>query len=351
MRWRAGRLVLLALLVVVLAGFAVLIVQDHRDVARRAREEEALQSALRAERQQVFARGWFDPVLELCRAGWRDALSFHHEPSALAWTRRSLDGYFLDGNDVRSWRQLRCDADGVRRGPRVAHPLLTPLAEATPEAGSESAAADEEAWQLALRQLSTAPRGAQEHGVEVARHPLTGAVLVRRWRGVEGGAVAALEPAGASPFPLLIAEPEFPMAPGAAPPPLRPLARYDWLAQPDAAFDLVERSLPAGARIVELTLSADEIDLSVESPTPAFDGDPPAPYGDMELDEYGIADSSWWYPRTDPGFGCRTGAPLAAVRAAYARARRRTPGTIYRAWYSCSPAYSNGSRGAWHLVD
>jgi hypothetical protein len=135
--------------------------------------------------------------------------------------------------------------------------------------GSESAAAAAEAWQLALRQLSAAPRGPQEHGVEVARHPLTGAVLVRRWRGVEGGAVAALEPAGAPPFPLLVAEPEFPMAPGAAPPPLRPLARYDWLAQPDAG---------------------------------------------------------------------------------YAAARARVRGTLGSAWYSCSPAFSDGRRGVWHLV-
>ena len=99
MRWRAGKLALLAFPAVILAGFAALIVQDHRAVARRAGEEEALQSALRAERRQVFARGWLDPVLELCRAGWRDELSFHHEPSALAWTRRSLDGYFLEGDD------------------------------------------------------------------------------------------------------------------------------------------------------------------------------------------------------------------------------------------------------------
>ncbi|HEX9669538.1 MAG TPA: hypothetical protein VGC93_08650 [Thermoanaerobaculia bacterium] len=349
--WRRRRLGPLVLPALVLAGVAVFVRQERDENARRAQEDAAEEAAQRAERLQVFARGSFDPVLELCRAGWRDELNVHHEPSALAWTRRSLDGYFLDGTDLRSWRQLRCDANGVRRGPRVAHPLLTPLAEATPETGSESAAADDEAWRLALERLSAAPRDPRELGVELARHPLTGAVISRRWRGVEGGAGASLEPAGTPPFALLIAEPDFPFAPGAAPPPLRSLPRVRWLEQPDAAFDVVERALPAGARIVELTFGEDEIDLTVESPTPAFDGDPPAPYGDMGFDEYGIAEMSWWYPRTEPGFGCPTGESLADVRAGYAAARARVRGPLIRAWYSCSPAYSDGRRGVWHLVD
>ena len=41
------------------------------------------------------------------------------------------------------------------------------------------------------------------------------------------------------------------------------------------------------------------------------------PFGDRSFDEYGVADMDWWYPRDDPGFGCRTGQPLAVVRAAF----------------------------------
>jgi hypothetical protein len=345
-RWlaRLGPLAL-GLLAIAFATF-----QERNETARRTREEAAAGAARRAERRPVFARSVFGTVLDLCRADWRDELSLYHEPSALAWTRRGLDGYFLEGDDLRSWRHVSCDEEGVRRGRRVVHPFLASLVEATAEAANLSAVPEEEAWSLALARLSTAPEEPLELAIEVVRHPFSGEVLVRRWRGVEG-VRPSLEPAGTPPFPLLVAEPAFPFAPGAQPPPLRPLARHDWLAETDAAFAVVEKALPAGARIVELTIQQDAIDVSVESPTPAFDDDPPAPYGDLGFDEYGIADSSWWYPRTDPGFGCRTGKLLAEVRAAYDAARRRTPGTVYRAWYSCSPAYSDGSRGAWHLVD
>jgi hypothetical protein len=90
--------------------------------------------------------------------------------------------------------------------------------------------------------------------------------------------------------------------------------------------------------------------VQIEWPTPAFDGDPPAPYGDKSFDEYGVAGSDWWYPRTEPGFGCREGQDLSAVRAAYEQAAARLAGhTPAFAWFSCSPAYSNGKRGAWHL--
>lgn len=348
---RVRPLVALALPVLVVGTAFVLILRSQREeTARRVREEEAAQAAQRAERRPVFERGDFAAILDLCRADWRYHLSFHHEPSALAWSRRSLDAYFLEGADLRSWRQVRCDEEGVHRGPRMTHPFLATLAEATAEAGTTSAEPAEEAWQRALARLAAAPRDPLELAVEVVRHPFTGEVIVRRWRGVEGGARPSVEPAGAAPFPLLVADPGFPMASGTAAPPLRPLPRHDWLAETDAAFAVVEKALPAGAGIVELTFERDTIDVSVESPTPAFDGDPPAPYGDMGFDEYGIAEMGWWYPRNSPGFGCRMGAPLAEVRAAYDLARRRLPGAIHRAWYSCSPAYSNGRRGVWHLV-
>jgi hypothetical protein len=84
---------------------------------------------------------------------------------------------------------------------------------------------------------------------------------------------------------MLVAAPGFPLAAGAAPPTLRPLPRYRWLAQADTAFTTVEEALPAGAGIVELALSEDEIEVSIEWPTPAFDGDPPARYGDKTFDE------------------------------------------------------------------
>ena len=88
--------------------------------------------------------------------------------------------------------------------------------------------------------------------------------------------------------------------------------------------------MPATARVSELTLDDDKIELRIESPTPAFDGKLPVPFGDRSFDEYGVADMDWRYPRDDPGFGCRTGEPLAAVRAALTRRRRGWEGDRWR---------------------
>ena len=341
------RLATAMLPLVALAGIGTLIYLDRQENAREAQRHEAERAAQVREQQQVFACGNFDQILELCQHSWSAELQVDYQLAALAWTWTCLDGYFLEGTDRSSWRRLSCIASGVERGPRVAHPLVESLpAEATPGADSQP----EDRWEAALSGLAHAPLGPGELAVELLPDPRTGEMISRRWRGVEGGAKPYIEPANAPPFAMLIANAEFPLAPGAAPPPLRTLNRYRWAAQPNAAFALIEKALPPGAGVVEITLSDDEIELSVESPTPAFDGDPPAPYGDQEFDEYGVAQSDWWYPRTDPGFGCRTGRPLAEVRAEYATAKARLrAGASPRAWYSCSPAYSDGHRGVWHL--
>jgi hypothetical protein len=183
-----------------------------------AREWQALQAAQAAQvaaREAVLARGDLGQALGLCRSLWRDELHLHHDPSALAWTRRGLDGYFLEGSDRSSFRQVRCRADGVSRGPRVVHPLHELLpAEAPPEQAPE---ADDD-WQLTLHRLSSRSLDPEDLAVELLRHPLTGAALTRRWRATGGGARATLEPADAPPFAMLVAAPEFPLAAGAAPP-------------------------------------------------------------------------------------------------------------------------------------
>ena len=323
----------------------------HRERVQSAREWQARQAAQDAQvaaRGSLLAGGDLGQVLVLCRGLWRDELNLHHEPAALAWTRRGLDGYFLEGSDRSSLRQVSCTANGVSRGPRVVHPLHDLLpAEAPPD---RDPGADED-WQLALHRLSSRSFGPEELAVELLRHPLTGAALSRRWRAAEGGARATLEPADAPPFAMLVAAPGFPLAAGAAPPTLRSVPRYRWLAQADTAFAVVQEALPAGAGIVELSLGDDEIEVSINWPTPAFDGDPPAPYGDKTFDEYGVAEMDWWYPRTIPGFGCPTGQPLARVRAGFDAAKARLGGQpLARAWYSCSTAYSDGHTGVWHLL-
>jgi hypothetical protein len=229
----------------------------------------------------------------------------------------------------------------------VEHPLHEHLPAEAP-AGSGPAAEGER--HLALDELSSRSFAPEELAVEFLADPLTGAVLSRRWRAGESGAQAILEPPNATPFDFLVASPRFRPNDDAAPPPLRPLPRHHWLAQVDAAFRLIERALPAGARIAELTLGEDKIELTIESPTPAFDGKPPAPYGDKTFDEYGAAEMDWWYPREIPGFGCASGQPLARVRGAFIADRARFGAQpLAQAWYSCSPAFSDGRNGVWHL--
>jgi hypothetical protein len=354
----------LALPAVAIAAAGFLIYRERVSAERDWQAQEAARRAREATRESLLAGDALGPVLALCRDGWRDQLSLYHEPAALAWTRQGLDAYFLEGTDRTSLRQVRCDARGVARGPRVPVLLQPPVpaeappgrAEAPPlpaEAppGSPHDAGEEKGYtHLDLATLSSYRLAPRDVAVEFVAHPVSGALLTRRWRAAEAGSETRSEPADAPAFPLLVASPGF-RSEGTAPPRLQPLPRRYWLAEADAAFALIERALPKGARIAEITLSDDKIEVSIDAPTPAFDGKPPVPYGDKTFDEYGGAETEWWYPREIPGFGCPRGQPLASVRAAFANARSRLAGqSLASAWYSCSPAYTNGRDGAWHLV-
>ncbi len=328
----------------VLAGVVAVLV--YRDRVERAewRREEATRIA---SREAVFARGQLGEMLELCREGWTGELNLSHEPVALAWTRKGVDAYFYQGADPSSLRQVRCDRRGVSLGPRVAHPLNERL---PAEAPSEPGARNEAEWPRARAVAAARSLGEGDLALELVQHPVTGVVLERRWRSGDGGARAALDPRDATPFAFLPSSAGFRAAPGFEPRTLQALRRHRWLADEEAVFALLARELPAEARVSELSLEDDEIEVTIAWPTPAFDGDPPAPYGQKTFDEYAVADMSWWYPQVIAGFGCVRGEPLARVRASYAEARARAgEQPLSRAWYSCSTAYSDGHRAVWHL--
>jgi hypothetical protein len=185
--------------------------------------------------------------------------------------------------------------------------------------------------------------------LELLRHPVTGRVVSRLWRSAPGGAVATVDPADAPAFALLASPNLVHPAPGSAPPPLEPLKGHRWTTETEALFAFLEKAIPKGAAISELRVEKDEIELQIQHPTPAFDGKPPAPFGEKTFDEYGVPDTDWWYPRTEVGFGCAAGRTLQDVHAKLIAAQS-TKGLLDSAWYSCSTAYSNGRAGEWHLV-
>jgi hypothetical protein len=348
MRWLRRQIPGLAV-VVVIGSLALAASLATRHYERIAAEQDARNEAARiASRRQVFDRGTLVETLRFCRDGWREQFGFHHEPVALAWTPRRVDGYFTAGHDDHTLRQVRCDERGVERGPRVTHPLQAFL---PAEAPAESEAKDEgAAWGLAMARLPErfAP---DELAHEVIRHPITDQVFVRRWEKGAEGATASTDPPDAPRFPMLVAAPGFPPASHPSLAALSVVPRFDWAAQPDAAFAVIARGLPPGAGLSEITLDPDEIEVQIAHATKAFDGKPPAPFGEMEWDEFGVADRDWWYPYEIAGFGCETGRPLAGVQADFAAAWSRMGSPpLARAWYSCSPAYSNGHDGAWYLL-
>jgi hypothetical protein len=328
--------------IAVVGGFVYKMVQQDNE---RVREQQQANQAEQNAREAVFGRGDLAETLALCREGWKNA-SFYQDPIAIAWTRRGIDAYFWQGTDGTSVRQVRCDGQGVRLGPRVDHPLQEKLpAEAVKEVDERVGAA----WSAAISRAAARKFGPGDVAFELLLHPFTGAVLSRRWSGGPEGATATLDPKDAPPFAFLPAE-AFP-AVGKAPVAIRPRERRRWLAQDGAAFSLLWKELPKGARVSELTLDEDKIDVTIAWQTPAFDGKPPVPYGQKTFDEYGVADAGFWYPREIPGFGCAKGEPLSDVITAFGIAKaQRGSMALTGAWYSCSTAYSNGRSGVWHLT-
>ena len=218
-------------------------------------------------RANVFAAGDLAEMLSLCREGWEAQAQLHHEPVAIAWTRRGIDAYFFDGADSSSLRQIRCDAEGISRGPRVDHPLAAHLpAEAA--AGRDDRVQGE--WTAAIAHFSSRYFEPDDLAFELVLHPATGLPFSRRWRSGPESAISVVEPPDAPSFAFLPST----RFPGSAAPSLRALPRKRWLGDPASAFVLLAQELPKDAGISELTLEDDTIEVQIAWPTPAFDGSP-----------------------------------------------------------------------------
>ena len=330
------------IVIAVIGGF---VYSMWRSEQAARQHQEAIDAAEQAGRVTLFARGNMGEMLSACRNGWTNIGFNYQEPVALAWTRRGVTAYFYQGSDGNSLRIVRCDASGVSRGPRVSHPLHEQLpAEAPPKDEQEASSS---AWQHAVSEATSRSLDASEAAFELVQHPVTGLVMSRHWRAGAEGATATVEPADAPAFALLTEAGELQPV-GAKLPALSALKRRDWTVETEPAFALLAKALPKGARISELRFEADEIEVRIQHPTARGENEPKAPYGDKSFDEYGIADSDWWYPRDESSFGCAAGVPLETVHLQFLNAHRGE--RLAWAWFSCSTAYSNGHDGVWHLV-
>ena len=315
---------------------------DQAEVQQRLAEEKAAETS----RAAVFARGRLGEMLDVCQKGWVNIGFSYQEPVALAWTRRGMTAFFYQGTDWSSLRVVRCDASGTSLGPRVNHPLHAQVpAEAPPQDEQEDAHSE---WLRVVSEVSQRSLDAQESAFELVQHPVTKRVVSRRWIAGAEGATARVEPPDAPPFALLVEAKEVQPV-GAKVPGLEALKRHTWTKETEQAFAFLTKELPKGARISELRFEPDKIEVQIRHPTPRGENEGrPAPYGDKSFDEYGIADSDWWYPRDETGFGCAGGVPFETVHLQFVNAYRGE--RLEWAWYSCSTAYSNGKDGAWHLV-
>jgi len=340
-RWTLGIISQLAVLMIPV-GFGYFMYRSEQ--AERARQAQVDQAET-VSRSALFARGRLGEMLDLCQKGWVNIGFSYQEPVALAWTRRGMTAFFLQGSDQNSLRIVRCDGSGTSRGPRVRHPLHEQLpAEAPPREEEEDARST---WLRAVSEASRRSLEASESAFELLQHPVTGRVLARRWRAGAEGATATVEPADAPAFALLVEAGQLSPV-GARLPPLEALKRHTWTVETEPAFAFLAKAIPKGARISELRFEPDEIEVRIQHPTPRGEHERPAPYGDKSFDEYGIADSDWWYPRDEASFGCAAGAPLETVHLQFLSAYRGE--RLEWAWFSCSTAYSNGRDGVWHLV-
>jgi hypothetical protein len=299
---------LIQLGVIVLVGVAVFwLIQwgqtqnDRNNAKYYAEESERKRLAVAA-----FARLGPAQALAQCRGQWQQALSWSefYQPQGFAWSRQGVDGYFLQGTDASSLRHFRCDADGtVMRGKRYLRPGMANLP-AERSAGENSDTVRSLAQELSQLLIRT-----DLVALEMVLQP-DQVIATRTWSGAEQ-LVSQITPIGAD-FPTLLQKPAPATTALSALAPLQ--TPHNWLREPAAAFALLETQLPAAAKILKLRLEADEIQITIEGPIPAFDNNPPAPSGDMEYDEYGVPDRSWWYPREIFANECSVGEPLEKLR-------------------------------------
>ncbi len=308
----------------------------ERDLAARAASELAAWRVLPAVEQ-----------LARCRRFWIEGYSLGWRAEWAAWAPGRIEALVPAGLNPGHLQHLVCADAGGTLGSRYRHPRPMLRAEQGADVGND--APPDALLELAAR-LARLPAEGGPMAIEVQtsadqEEPLTREVA-------QDGEVRIEPPHLAPVLPWLWVR----GSSSTAETPLPLVPRYAWDRDIAAAFRKLGEVLPPGAdtRIVELSLLEDRIEMLLEGPLPALGLN--AERGEIELDAWGDP-VTWLYPREAIGFGCPRGVHLVELEARFRQAaaskgisdvesgRQR----YHTAWYSCSPAFSDGQTGVWHL--
>jgi hypothetical protein len=306
----------------------------ERDLADKAAAELAAWQAMPAAEQ-----------LAKCRTLWIKGHSLGWRAEAAAWSPGRFEALVRAGLNPGHLQHLVCAEAAGTLGPRYRHPKPTLQAEqgADGAGGAPPDALVELAGRLARLPAEGGPRSIEVQTWVDQLDPLV--------REVGGDGAVRIEPAGVTPvLPWLL----LPSRSTRAEAPLPVVPKFAWDREIHALFLTLTEVLPPEARIVEMSLAQDRIDFEIEGPLP--DRGLNAERGEIELDAWGDP-VTWLYPREAIGFGCPRGVSVAELEAAFRHAATlhglhdlASGQQRYRtAWYSCSPAYSDGQTGVWHL--
>ena len=302
-------------------------------------DSEPDEDAPAPQKAQSWERLTLAQVIESCRTSWL-AGHWDQAPLAVAWQRQRLDWYVLEGVDPHSMRHFTCTPEGIDRGGRYVR-VFHERANTDPE---RTIVRDVNLF-VHLAALPPEPDLLALEAVQNPEDPAQGPVLMRRWSGT--GDPSTQGP-GAGELPLLFSRPPASLG-STVQAGLKPLQANNWLRQPQDVFALLGDHVPADRRIAAMRVDDKRIDLAIVGPVKAFDGKPPAPFGDASFDEYGVRDTDWWYPRESATNGCTKGYSLAEVKALYAQAINRDRPDVWSAAFGCDSRDGGSGPGRWTL--
>ena len=258
----------------------------------------------------------FAQALAHCRANWT-AWHYDQAPLALAWHPHGVDWYVLEGEDTGSMRHFACTGSGVERGQRYRLPAQ----------GGEQVAPAHNLFDLAA---ATPDSGLLAY--EAIVQAGTGAPIQRIW---QLAGTAQMQPAGAPAFPALFARPP-PGLEAASQTLLVPLAKKNWVQQHKDLFALLATQMQPATRVAALDFNESAAYLTILGPIPRGEGDPAAPFGAAQFDEYGVRRSTdWTAAETSSGF-CRQGYSLQQVEAQFRQHREANNPQLLSATFRCA---------------